>query len=280
MIPIESFHRLAEEELADSEKIDRKSEDLTLLFGTGRCGSTLIANIVDQADPDCLVLSEPVPFINLYLYHKRVPPEEFRQLLRSSLRMLCKPCPGKKRYFFKPVCFTLPMAREIRRLLPRTRQLYCYRDPLKTTWAHERAFAVTPGYQSYRWFHWFHALPVFEELSGLHPNYRLDVVGYEHLTRCNIWEVCFMMWAFHHMTYREQAKEFDFPRISYDDIFKDRVAFCRNALELSGYDVEGNLGMLEGGMKALDRDSQEGRTICQRQLQGYPLTEVSAIRIE
>lgn len=273
-VPISSFHRLAEEGLTRKQQIDSHATDLTFLFGTGRCGSTLIAKIVDTADPESLVLSEPVPLIDLYRFHKRLPPSEFQKLTLNTMRLLCKPAVGKRRFFIKPLCLTLPIAREVRRALPKVRLLFCQRDPLKTAWAHERAFGVTLFYRGFQVAQWLRVPGIFESLLGHHRNSRSDDVAMARMPRPCMLEMCFQAWGAHYLSYREQSAEFEFPSIAYETVLTNPIKFCQDILEMSGLEPNKHPQRLASALQALNYDSQEGREISQKQLHGYPVTKV------
>uniref|UniRef100_A0A915KMK6 Uncharacterized protein n=1 Tax=Romanomermis culicivorax TaxID=13658 RepID=A0A915KMK6_ROMCU len=71
-IPLWTLHKLADEVPTPTDHYER----VTFLFSSGRCGSTAVARIIAEADPDnCLVVSEP-PVLMDFVSYKRVCSEE------------------------------------------------------------------------------------------------------------------------------------------------------------------------------------------------------------
>ncbi len=97
IMPIESFHRLADD-LGDPQF------PVGLMSMTNRCGSTLVVQMLNQV-PGIRVLSEnrALSTIDELMGERVITPDENDRLLRSTLRTLCKVSPGEQvdRVFLK-----------------------------------------------------------------------------------------------------------------------------------------------------------------------------------
>ena len=73
------------------------------LSNTGRCGGTMLCQVFESL-PGTLAIMEPDPPTNvLYLNERNVyNGSEFRTMLKSTIRVMCKPRPGVIRICIKP----------------------------------------------------------------------------------------------------------------------------------------------------------------------------------
>ena len=102
---------------------------MCLLNMTARCGSTLVSQMVTRgASSDTRVMSEPWGFVHLhglYIQGKKSF-SEHRQLLRSAMRLQCKPersRPHLKRIFLKMNNYAGPLFPLLKELFPDTKQV-------------------------------------------------------------------------------------------------------------------------------------------------------------
>ncbi len=89
VIPHSSFHRLAAE--VGDPMADGRCK-LTLINMTARCGSTLLCQMLNVV-PKCRVMSEPWVFNQAHQHYINgdISMSELRLLVRSTMRLLCKP---------------------------------------------------------------------------------------------------------------------------------------------------------------------------------------------
>ena len=86
ILPLSSFHRLAEEEAGDP-----KYKSMTMLHMTARCGSTLVCNFMARV-PKVRAMSEPWSLAHLHQMYaeKDISYDEYRRLLRNTIRLQFK----------------------------------------------------------------------------------------------------------------------------------------------------------------------------------------------
>ena len=85
IMPHSSFNRLASEV---GDPVDRK---LTLVNMTARCGSTLLGQMMSRV-PKMRAMSEPWSLLHVHGHFNcgRISMAEYKRLLRSMIRLLCK----------------------------------------------------------------------------------------------------------------------------------------------------------------------------------------------
>lgn len=85
ILPIPSFHRLAEEEIGPFKV------PVTAINMTARCGSTLLCQMLSKV-PKVKVLAEPfsLTYLHELMNNEMITKEENERLLRSAVRILCK----------------------------------------------------------------------------------------------------------------------------------------------------------------------------------------------
>ena len=119
------------------------SEKLIFLSMTGRCGSTLLCQLL-HASSDVTAFSEPEVLNTLAQYEGRIPERQLYALIKSCVILLCKP--GKRSagaghveefegvavraYAFKMTPPTVALVPTLLRLFPRSKQLFMYRQGL------------------------------------------------------------------------------------------------------------------------------------------------------
>ena len=123
--------------LAGRVEQNKSGSNIVLLHNTGRCGSTLVANMVHRTE-QFQVISEPYSLTNLVITlskqteHTPLDSEQNLELLRATLLFLCKD-PDKK-YLIK-VCgvFTGSLSHIAHKALPGIREIFLHRSLLATT---------------------------------------------------------------------------------------------------------------------------------------------------
>lgn len=102
------------------------------IFHVGRCGSTLLSNMLASID-EHFILSEPnLPIAAVLRHPGRYAPSQLRDLTRAAILTLATAAPpGAERFFIKFFhCYTmsLPLIREA---VPNVPEVFVYRDPVE-----------------------------------------------------------------------------------------------------------------------------------------------------
>ena len=121
-MPISCFHALA-------KKIGQPSLPVIWLSQTGRCGSTLLCQMLEKV-PGTLVMAEPdaPTHINIMQHTKAVSESELDHIFKSTVRILCKPHPGTERICIKTRGACIGMMNVISKLFPDFKQIF---EPLR-----------------------------------------------------------------------------------------------------------------------------------------------------
>lgn len=126
LVPLNHFHRMAEE-LGDPKG------QLIFLFSTGRCGSTLLLQMI-QTTGKCISISEPDSTSSLALWYKnKGDSPQLRQLCRDVVRWTCRPYKNftPMAYMLKIMplyTYALPIFRDT---YPQSKCLFMYRNVIK-----------------------------------------------------------------------------------------------------------------------------------------------------
>lgn len=268
-LPLDTFHRLATEIQLNVQT----GNEVTFMFNSGRCGSTLVTKIVELADQEreILILSEPPILMDMYILKSLLPSAPYRKLLQDTLKFLLKPCSTKRKTFIKTTYFIIKIASDIHELLPKATLFYCYRDPLRTVIAHERAFGMSVLYQVLRLVMMMKKWDIFSCFVGFHRNPPIGTSANLYM-KSTMFETCCVVWADNYVAYLNLAKVFTFPNLFYDDIYENPRQFCNNVLTLSGID----LCRLPQALNALTNDSQKGTFLGQKMLKYVKHTVLSS----
>ena len=121
-MPISDFVSLA-------DKIGDPTVPVIWISNTGRCGGTMLTQIFESV-PGTLAIDQPDAPTNLHFLRECniMDDEDYKVVLKSIIRVLCKPYPGTERICIKarPPCTT--MMTDISNLYPDIRQLFIYRN--------------------------------------------------------------------------------------------------------------------------------------------------------
>ena len=125
---------LASEELA----LDNLQEPAGFVFHMSKCGSTLMAKVLDQPATQ-MIIKEPTPLHeNLWQYLTNnwqeavVPTAENLRLIRNLIQLLGRPrIPGQKTYYVRFRSWLIAFVEIIQQAFPDTPSLFMYRDPVK-----------------------------------------------------------------------------------------------------------------------------------------------------
>ena len=117
-----------------AEKIGDPRASVIWMSNTGRCGGTMLCQIFETV-PETQVIHEPCPPSNLFHLqeYNRINEFEYKAILKSMIRIMCKPHPGKTRIIIKPQPPCTFMMTDICKLCPDIRHVFIYRNSLDTT---------------------------------------------------------------------------------------------------------------------------------------------------
>jgi hypothetical protein len=124
-VPYDLLHELADEVPFDPER-------LTLIYSTGRCGSTLVSRALSES-PGVLSLSEPDVFTQLVILQRTGVHDdnEIRSLLRSCTLLQCAPAARRGEadaVVIKFRSFVIHLAGLYRDLFPEAKIVFLYRN--------------------------------------------------------------------------------------------------------------------------------------------------------
>ena len=116
-----------------AEKIGAPTDSVIWMSNTGRCGGTMLCQILETV-PEILVMNEPDPPSNAFHLHanNRINVSDYETILKSMIRIMCKPHPGKTRIIIKPRPLGTFMMTDICKLCPDLRFVFIYRNSLDT----------------------------------------------------------------------------------------------------------------------------------------------------
>ena len=237
-------HEQGHKYLSDRVDLNNNGSNIVLLHNTGRCGSTLIANMTYRTE-QFHVISEPYSLTALVFdfssKSEQTPldSEENLKLLRSTLLFLCKD-PDKK-YLIK-VCgiFTGSLAHIAHKALPGIREIFLHRSLLATVSSWHKILGPLR----------------FSGLAG-HAKYILP------LKYRRIWEkvkpqgsyqgFLFILLSQLHPFFIECENWRKLRAFSYESLQKNREEFCKKLLCELGLGSE----YVHLALSALEMDSQE-----------------------
>uniref|UniRef100_A0A915K088 Sulfotransferase n=1 Tax=Romanomermis culicivorax TaxID=13658 RepID=A0A915K088_ROMCU len=269
-MPLKVFHQLADR-MRQTWGKNNDWKHIMFLFNSGRCGSTVVARIVEEAgEENFLVLSEPSVFMDFVWFKRQLSEDFFKQTLRSTLILFLKPMCGKKRLFVKLPYFVGCIAEEFYAFWPQAQYVYLHRDPLRVVLAHERAFGASPICKLLSLTVRFNLWPLAGKVIGFHRYEHVEAAVNKYL-KPTMFEVCLIVWSDSYRRYLEQASCFPYAEMVYDHLLENPWEFCQKLLSLA--DLPEN--RLKNALKALDKDSQEESVLSRNTLQKIPMTSYS-----
>ena len=119
--------------LSLADKIGNPRFPVVWISNTGRCGGTMLSQMFESV-PGTLVIHEPDPPTNLYHLHEdnKLMESEYEVMLKSTIRIMCKPNQGITRICIKPRPVCCGMMTDITKQCSYMRQLFVYRNSLDT----------------------------------------------------------------------------------------------------------------------------------------------------
>ena len=121
IMPHTSFNRLA------AEVGDPKNKKLSFVNMTARCGSTLLSQMISRT-PKSHTMSEPWSFVHLHGHYNQglISLAEYKRLLRSTVRLLCKPEKNRdvEHIFIKTTALMSPAFPMLKEWFPRAKYIF------------------------------------------------------------------------------------------------------------------------------------------------------------
>ena len=116
-----------------ADKIGDPTVPIMWMSNTGRCGGSILTQMVESV-PGTLAINQPDSPTNLYFLreYNQINDDDYKVILKSIIRILCKPCPGIERICIKPRPMCTPLMNDISNLCPHIRQLFIYRNVIDT----------------------------------------------------------------------------------------------------------------------------------------------------
>ena len=258
-IPIQFFHRLAGE-------IGDPSSQVILLSNTGRCGSTIVGQIIESV-PGTLLMSEPDALTNLaYMRVARVlTNDEQDKLLSSVIRVICKPHdPSTVRICIKPRFAAMIQMESLFRLFPDMKQMFLYRNSLETMSSFLKFSAIRPSQKIFRFCADTDRIAaVFTSPRALN----IQVLGIVHENQfkdpkaMDTYEMVATFWASAVcLAKRLKSSNNSLLLLKYEDLIDDQNKFCSDLFKAVDIDIS----EVNGALSALEKDSQEGTTMAER----------------
>jgi hypothetical protein len=125
-MPLASFHKIASD-------VGVPKVPVAWLSCTARSGSTLFSQMMYRVH-GMMILSEPdaITTLNFLYKNKRIQVSEYKQLLASCVKLLCKPDERYSAVFVKARPCTTNVLEDIVQMFPRFRYFFIYRNSMKS----------------------------------------------------------------------------------------------------------------------------------------------------
>ena len=257
-MPTISFHALA-------EKVGDPSVPVIWLSNTARCGSTILAQVFEKI-PGTSLISEPDAPTHIGFMHKlkSLSENDRKMLLKSTIRLLCKPRTGIERICVKSKGNCISMMKDVSNIFPDIKQIFMYRNCRETVASHLALLSAVPYSEVAR--------ICFDSkwLSFVKPFIRKDaeLVFIRRLTEeesnnyDNTVEMFTYMWANYMLVARDaMSRDTRILPVKYEDLMSEKNKTCKMIFENLGLDV----ASLNTALAAFGRDSQRGTVLsCSR----------------
>jgi hypothetical protein len=246
IVPLEVFVKL-------STQI-HSSASLTMLYSTGRCGSTLASRILAQI-PDVWSISEPDCLTNLTLARLTVPEVKMAALLAAARRYICHSAADTANVVIKPRSEQVFQIVEFSRSNPDANNVFMYRDALGYVRSMFRLAQRATGNPEFladpnaRQLGWFFA-------SAQAPAAAASRYLREGQTEFDNLEAIVLAWVLR-IRAAEEASATGIPIefLHYGDLTANRRETTGRLLSACGLDKAN----VELGLKGFDRDAHAGR---------------------
>jgi hypothetical protein len=253
----EKLLSLSYESLIALKSKAKAPEKLILIYSMGRCGSTLMSQILNQVD-GVYSLSEPDIFTMLQYLRKEdgSRDEELRQLLEASTLFLY---PQNQQFPFFALKFrsnVISLADLFQKAFPDAINLFMYRNGV--SWAKSvYRFLRRLDYPVHEPYPYAESLDLFVGLTGGEPAY-LEAYVKEKPETFQFTDLLAPAWTSYldrYMKNRERGVKFY--NLRYEDLNESRESSLKALLDTCGLPASA----LEKMMPAFEKDSQEGTDI-------------------
>ena len=266
---IHTFHTLA-------DKIGDPPVPVIWLSNIGRCGSTMLCQVFERV-PGTLVMSEPDAPLKLCDMQSlnKVSDKDYDNIVRSMVRVLCKPYPATERIVIKTrsVCASLMMP--LSELFPQhVHQIFMYRDNLDAIASWGPSMGVTPYGTLLRACAdnemLLFLVPFFRKQFRFEIQCKLKTVPEIPLT--NTYEQIVHMWANFMVLARDAlSRDPNILPLRYEDIVSNPRETIKKIFQTLGLDLK----HMDRAITALNRDSQRGSAISGKELRNDPRRQIS-----
>ena len=245
-----------------AEKIGDPLVPVLWISNTGRCGGSVLSQMFESV-PGALVIHEPDPPFNLYNLNgsNTIQTTEYKLLLKSVLRIMCKPRPGITRICIKPRPQCVAIMTNIGKLGLDIRQVFMYRNSLDTLRSWLALMTFDPFAVVIRvctdavWFS--NILPYFRNILRYYfiPRMkRTSDLSVNATTTCMFAH----MWANQILIARDEMScDRSILPVKYEDILTEPTMVVKQLFERSGVDIR----HVERAVATLSRDSQRGSVV-------------------
>ena len=268
-MPIDSFHALA-------EKVGDPSVPVIWISNTFRCGGTILAQIFEKI-PGTLLVSEPEAPTNIGLIDKfqTISGDEREKLIRSHLRLMCKPHPGTNMICIKPRGVCISIMKDLSLIVPYVKHIFIYRNCMETV-SSMLALMSAVSYSE------FGRICMDTEFTLAKPHFRKESEKHfirkpieSHPTKIrynNATEMFTYMWANYMFVARDAiSRDGSILPIKYEDMVSEKVKVCSMIFEKLGIDPI----HLSASLTAFDRDSQRGTVVSRNVVGNTPRRVIS-----
>ena len=245
-VPLSSLDELA-------NQVDRPRE-LSFIFSTGRCGSTLASKLLDQI-PGVLSISEPDYLTNLAFQKRKVSASELDKLAAAATRLASKRSPGASTdvVVLKPRSEATVVAENLARSFPEANRVFLYRDAIGYVNSLYKYVQRVMGRAAFddpdAWKSYWSIATINAPLSLLNEFFPNDAASVGHT------DILALCWWFRMQAHSDAgAIDVGMVPIHYDDLNSNRRVQTRRLLNGCGIDAE----FVDQALKAFERDSHAG----------------------
>jgi len=268
-MPLASLHRLA-------DKMGEIKTPSMLISNEGRCGSTLLCNLMHYSNRKVLALSEPDPFQcvqDMMVYRKEMG-KEYDRLVRSVSILSFKPVKGADAIVIKVRLTAMQIMNYIATTSPEIKHVYIRRkNLLKTVQSWERAFEGVGQMKMLQFlarynllqFLMNHVFSITEEGAEAYNT------AFKYLNMKNPFEAMLVPWSNNVLAYTRCSKNFDVFLVVYEDLMAKPEQMLRKLFSLlKNVEPETIEVALKEGLKG---DSQKNTPLAMTELNGKTASE-------
>ena len=257
-IPISCFHALA-------DKVGGPSLPVIWVSQTGRCGSTILCQVLEHI-PGTLVIAEPDPPAIIESMHRVqvISEEERDKLLISTIKLLCKPRAGTKRICIKTRGYCVSLVEPISKLFPEFRQILMYRNCKETVASYIAFLNYNPLIQVSKMLmdsDWLtfarRSIKKSAEIDFIRKTKESEAIAADTNVTSAVGLFTYM-WANYMFVLRDAMRHDEtIFAVKYEDFLADRVEAFRDVFEKLGLD----LNNLNTALTVFEKDSQRGTVV-------------------